>query len=77
MIGIVKMSSKGQIVIPRDVRDKLGLNAGDYILIELDGYEVRLRKIKPIEKFKGILRRSISDSELEEGFEEAMAKGEV
>ena len=71
------MSSKGQVVIPRDVRDKLGLKAGDYLLIELEGDEVKLRKIEPIEKFKGILRKGISDSEFEEGFEEAMAKGEV
>ncbi len=71
------MSSKGQIVIPRDVRDRLGLKAGDYILIELYGDEVKLRKIEPIEKFKGILRKGMSDSELEKRFEEAMAKGEV
>ena len=77
MTGIVKMSSKGQVVIPRDVRDRLGLKAGDYLLVELEGDEVKLRKIKPIEKFRGILRKGISDSEFEEGFEEAMAKGEV
>ena len=77
MTGIVKMSSKGQVVIPRDVRNKLGLKAGDYLLMELDGNEVKLRKIEPIEKFRGILKKCISDSELEEGFEGAMARGKV
>ncbi|QWK19119.1 MAG: AbrB/MazE/SpoVT family DNA-binding domain-containing protein [Hydrogenobacter thermophilus] len=77
MAGIVKLSSKGQIVIPKELRDKLGLKAGDYLLIDLKDNEVKLRKIKPIEKFRGILKESLGDSELEERFEEAMAKGEV
>ncbi len=77
MTGIVKVSSKGQVVIPRNVRARLGLKAGDYLLIELEGDEVKLRKIKPIEKFRGILKKSMSNSEIEEGFEEAVARGEV
>ena len=71
------MSSKGQVVIPKELRTKLGLKAGDYLLVELEGDEVKLRKIEPIEKFRGILRKSVNDSELEEGFEEAVARGEV
>jgi len=77
MTRIVKLSSKGQVVIPKELRNKLGLKAGDYLLIELEGSEVKLRKIEPIEKFRGILKGSAKDSELEEKFEEAMAKGEV
>ena len=71
------MSSKGQVVIPRDVRDRLGLKAGDYLLIELEGDEVKLKKIDPIERFRGILRKGISDFELEEGFEVAITRSEV
>ena len=77
MADIVKISSRGQIVIPREIRDKLGFKAGDYLLIQLENNEVKLRKIKQIDKFKGILRKSVEDSELEKGFEEAMARGEV
>jgi len=78
MTGIVKISSKGQVVIPREVRARLGLRAGDYLLVELEGDEVKLRKVKPIEKFRGILKKKkLSNSALEDRFEEAMARGEV
>ena len=35
---MVKVSSKGQIVLPKSFRDKAGIGDGDYILIEeVDG----------------------------------------
>lgn len=77
MVGIVKLSSKGQVVIPKELRNKLGLRVGDYLLIQLEGNEVKLKKVKPIEKFKGILKKEIEYSKLEEDFETAMANDEV
>lgn len=41
------LTSKGQITIPRDVREQLGLNAGDKLLFEVEGESVRLRVLKP------------------------------
>jgi len=32
----VKLSSKGQIVIPKEVREKLGLKAGDKVKLEIE-----------------------------------------
>ena len=31
--GIIKVSSKGQIVIPREVRKKLGVKGGEKLLV--------------------------------------------
>ena len=76
MRTIVKISSKGQITIPKELRDRLGLKAGDYLLVRAEGNEIKLRKIEPIEKFAGILKEkeSYSDDEIEEMIEEAIAK---
>ena len=37
------MTSKGQLTVPRDVRDKLGLKSGDRVVFELEGDSARLR----------------------------------
>lgn len=37
MGGMVKLSAKYQIVIPREARRRLGLEAGDGLLVEVQG----------------------------------------
>ena len=32
-VATTKMSSKGQVVIPEDIRDKMGLHSGDQFLV--------------------------------------------
>jgi antitoxin PrlF len=39
-----RITSKGQTTIPREVRERLSLRAGDVIVYEVDQEEVRLRK---------------------------------
>jgi len=36
-VSTVKLSSKGQLVIPKNMRDKLGLKPGDAVKLELLG----------------------------------------
>lgn len=43
MIKIVKLSSKYQVVIPKEVRKKLGFRAGDQLVVEVEGGKVILR----------------------------------
>ncbi|MDP8900586.1 MAG: AbrB/MazE/SpoVT family DNA-binding domain-containing protein [Actinomycetota bacterium] len=38
-----KITSKGQITVPKDVRDRLGLESGDRVVFEFEGDTVRLR----------------------------------
>ena len=44
-----KLSSKGQVTIPRPVREKLGAKPGDSIVYELEGHIVRLRRLEPFD----------------------------
>ena len=54
-----KVTSKGQITIPRDVRRLLRLQPGDSVVFEVDGDGVHLRAPRPTSIFAqhaGILR---------------------
>jgi antitoxin PrlF len=45
---MVKISSKGQIVIPKCVREKLGLHTGEKLLVVSRDGEILLRKTKKL-----------------------------
>jgi AbrB family looped-hinge helix DNA binding protein len=52
-----RITSKGQITIPRDIRRLLGVQAGDAVLFEegKTGMQIRpARKASPFEKYRGI-----------------------
>jgi antitoxin PrlF len=52
-----KITSKGQITIPREVRRKLGVRAGDRLSFEEDagGMRIRAEKTESVfEKYRGI-----------------------
>jgi antitoxin PrlF len=42
-----KITSKGQVTLPKEVRKSLGLEAGDRLVYEVEGKTVRLRKAEP------------------------------
>ena len=43
---IIKVSSKGQVVIPREVRKKLGVKGGEKLLVLTEDGDILLRKTK-------------------------------
>lgn len=51
------LTSKGQITVPKDVRERLGLKSGDRVKFEFEGDSVRLRveKGRSLEELKGSL----------------------
>ncbi len=51
------LTSKGQVTIPKGVRDRLGLRTGDRLAFEFEGNSVRLtvEKGKGLEDLKGSL----------------------
>ena len=48
-MDITSMSTKGQVVIPRDIRTILGLVLGSKLAIFTDKVRVLLRPLRPVE----------------------------
>jgi AbrB family looped-hinge helix DNA binding protein len=51
------LTSKGQLTVPKEVRDLLGLKSGDRVVFEFEGGSVRLRaeRHKSLGELKGSL----------------------
>jgi AbrB family looped-hinge helix DNA binding protein len=62
------ISSKGQITVPKDVRDRLGLRPGTIVEFELTEKGVLLRKghkgTRPVDRVRGILDRRTRTDDL-------------
>lgn len=58
-ISTTKMSSKGQVVIPEDIRKKLGLKSGSRFMVVGDKDVVILKTISPpsMKEFDGIIKK--------------------
>ena len=55
-----KITSKGQITVPKRIRTRLGVKEGDALSFDEEGEKVvvsRVRKVSPFEKYRGILKR--------------------
>ncbi|PYT75164.1 MAG: AbrB family transcriptional regulator [Acidobacteria bacterium] len=59
-----KLSSKGQVVIPEDVRNDLGLSEGDQFVVIGQGDAVILKVITPpkLEEFQKLLSRARAEA---------------
>lgn len=54
---IVKLSQKGQIVVPRQVREKLQIKPGENLVISvINGQAVLLKPLQYAEKTAGLIR---------------------
>ena len=65
-IGITKISSKGQVVIPQDLRKKLNIEEGETLSVSSQGNLIVLKKIE-----KGMTQDELRTlNEIEEAWEE-------
>lgn len=57
-MGKATLSSKGQLTVPKEIRDWLGLKTGDRLLFEPEGDSVRLKveRRTTLEELAGSLR---------------------
>ena len=56
---VVRTLAKGQVVIPKPIRDRFGIKAGSRFLIRVKGGDVVLHPLPkdPIEALHGILKQ--------------------
>jgi AbrB family looped-hinge helix DNA binding protein len=57
----VIVSPKYQIVIPKEIRTKIGLRKGQRMHISIKGKSIVLMPDKPIQSLRGILKESRAD----------------
>jgi AbrB family looped-hinge helix DNA binding protein len=74
----ITLSAKGQIVIPADLREALGLEAGDRLLIRQEGQHLTLERrqdvLETLEGKYAIKNRSLSKELAQERRAEAKRK---
>ena len=73
-----RMTSKGQITLPKDIRDRLGLKQGDRVrfIVEDDGRVRLLPAKRDVSELFGILprpRRALSIEEMDDIVQTAVA----
>jgi len=83
MVGIeinAKMREKGQVVIPKPIRDQFGLKLGTDIVFEVDNDDIKIRKKKDdleilqefIDAFKGYNFKIPKDHDWNKDYDEEM-----
>lgn len=75
-MALTKLSTKGQVVLPKDIRDTLGLSSGTELEVEVRDGLVVLRPIRKttVDDLAGMLPWTGEPKSLEE-MEEAIAQG--
>ena len=70
------LTSKGQVTIPADVRQRLGLEAGDRIeFVEIDGGYAIKPAIDDVRSLKGLLRKPAKPVSIEDMNDTIRARG--
>jgi len=75
MISIAKVSSRGQVAVPKAIREKMSIKEGDTVLFEERDGEVYIRKVKNFLELEGTLPSlKLTVEEIREKAMEEMAK---
>ena len=81
---VVKVTSKGQVTIPSDIRDALGIDGSTHLEVVAEADTVRLRKISSARPLAGddpiwnlIGAGSSGHSDTSENHDRHLAEGEV
>lgn len=67
MLSLSKVSSKGQVVIPKAIREKMGIVEGESVLVYATGNIIVLRRIRENEDVLSTVSKSIRKKISEKG----------
>ena len=48
MKRIVKLRKKGVVILPKRIREEVGIKEGDALIVTVKGNEIILRKLEPL-----------------------------
>ncbi len=72
---VAKVSKRYQVVIPKYVREELGIKEGDRILFEIEEGNIKIRKLRNFLELEGSLKgKSLNPKEMRDRAEEEIAK---
>ena len=78
VIGVTKITSKGQVTIPQSIRRSLSLKTGDSLVVDLEKNKVNLTPLprKSLEEIYGSLpvQEPINFKKVSKAFKEEVAK---
>lgn len=56
MTALAKVTSKGQITLPKEVRDLLHIQTGSIVVFEKEDEKLVVKTAKTLQDFKGVLK---------------------
>lgn len=65
MTALAKVTSKGQITLPKEVRELLHINTGSIVVFEKEDEKLVVKTAKTLQDFKGILKGRQKQTEFE------------
>ena len=68
---IVTLTSKGQLTLPKPIRDQMGLDAGSKLdfIVQADG-TLKARPLRSVSTLAGMLRKPVSVEDMDQGIGE-------
>jgi len=66
MTALAKVTSKGQITLPKEVRDLLHIQTGSIVVFEKEDEKLVVKTAKTLQDFKGVLKDRQRRADFEE-----------
>ncbi|RLE65924.1 MAG: AbrB family transcriptional regulator [Thermoprotei archaeon] len=67
----VRIGKRGTLVIPKDIRERLGIEEGSVLFMEVKDHEIVLRKDDLWDRFWGCAKGLMTPEDIEREFDEA------